>query len=217
MDDHDIPVLIAQSGDRLGHRWHLTQWRVVIGRDPVCDVIIEDKVVSRQHACIYREQDQWILEDSSKNGTQINEEPVIAKTPVNDGDIISIATAVRLAFVGSDATVPLSLDDAPAGTAGRLRVDSRARRVWIRGQEITPPLSVAQYHLLELLYLRSEEVCSREEVVHAVWPDDDGVGVSEQSIDALVRRLRDRLAEADPVHQYVVTVRGHGFRIDNPA
>jgi DNA-binding response OmpR family regulator len=39
--------------------------------------------------------------------------------------------------------------------------------------------------------------------------------VSEQAIDALVRRLRDRLAELDPDHRYVVTVRGHGFRLEN--
>jgi len=41
-------------------------------------------------------------------------------------------------------------------------------------------------------------------------------GVSQQAIDALVRRLRDRLFELDAEHQYVVTVRGHGFRLDNP-
>ena len=40
-------------------------------------------------------------------------------------------------------------------------------------------------------------------------------GVSEQSIDALVRRLRERLAEVDPEHQYLVTMRGHGFRFEN--
>jgi len=31
-----------------------------------------------------------------------------------------------------------------------------------------------------------------------------------------VRRLRDRLAEIDPNYEYIVTVRGHGFRLDNP-
>jgi DNA-binding winged helix-turn-helix (wHTH) protein len=31
-----------------------------------------------------------------------------------------------------------------------------------------------------------------------------------------VRRLRDRLAEVDSEHAYIVTVRGHGFRFDNP-
>ena len=40
-------------------------------------------------------------------------------------------------------------------------------------------------------------------------------GDQPQAIDALVRRLRDRLAEVAPDHQYIVTVRGHGFRLDN--
>jgi DNA-binding response OmpR family regulator len=38
---------------------------------------------------------------------------------------------------------------------------------------------------------------------------------SEQAIDALVRRLRDRIAEIDPEHQYIITVKGHGFRFEN--
>jgi DNA-binding response OmpR family regulator len=52
--------------------------------------------------------------------------------------------------------------------------------------------------------------------VETVWPEAMGEGVSEQAIDALVRRLRDRLNEIDPEHQYVITVRGHGFRLENP-
>jgi DNA-binding response OmpR family regulator len=57
-------------------------------------------------------------------------------------------------------------------------------------------------------------VCTRDHVVEAVWPEAISEGVSEQAIDALVRRLRDRIAEIDREHQYIVTVRGHGFRLD---
>jgi DNA-binding response OmpR family regulator len=42
------------------------------------------------------------------------------------------------------------------------------------------------------------------------------VGISEQALDALIRRLRDRLAEIDPTQQFLITVRGHGLRLDNP-
>jgi DNA-binding response OmpR family regulator len=86
--------------------------------------------------------------------------------------------------------------------------------VFIQDQELDPPLSLPQYRLLELLYLHAGRVCTRETVVETVWPDVVGEGVSEQAIDALVRRLRDRLAEIDPDHQYIVTMRGHGFRLD---
>jgi DNA-binding response OmpR family regulator len=70
--------------------------------------------------------------------------------------------------------------------------------------------------LLDLLYGNAGRVVSRTEVVERVWPESDESGVSEQAIDALVRRLRDRLAEVDPDHDYVLTVRGHGFRLENP-
>jgi len=57
-------------------------------------------------------------------------------------------------------------------------------------------------------------VCSRDEIVEAVWPEVAEEGVSDQAIDALVRRLRERIGEMDTGHQYIVTVRGHGFRLD---
>jgi DNA-binding response OmpR family regulator len=86
--------------------------------------------------------------------------------------------------------------------------------VWVVDQELDPPLSLAQYRLLELLYENRNRVVSREEVVSAVWAEDEAEGVSEQAIDALARRLRERISEIDPDHQYVVTVRGHGFRLE---
>ena len=96
-----------------------------------------------------------------------------------------------------------------------LRIDSAAKRVWVTGKELDPPLSLAQYRLLELLHERRGQVVSREEVVSAVWAEDEAEGVSEQAIDALARRLRERIAEFDSDHQYVITVRGHGFRLEH--
>jgi DNA-binding response OmpR family regulator len=93
-------------------------------------------------------------------------------------------------------------------------MDLAAKRVWIAGQEINPPLSLAQYNLLELLYENTGHVISRDKVVETVWSDEEAEGVSEQAIDALARRLRERLAEIDPDNKYIETVRGHGFRLN---
>jgi DNA-binding response OmpR family regulator len=49
-----------------------------------------------------------------------------------------------------------------------------------------------------------------------VWGDEEAVGVSNQALDALLRRLRDRISAIDPAQAYIVTVRGHGIRLDNP-
>jgi DNA-binding response OmpR family regulator len=74
---------------------------------------------------------------------------------------------------------------------------------------------VAQYRLLELLYERKGKVVTREDVIRAVWPESDESGITEQAIDALMRRLRERLAEIDPEHEYITTIRGHGFRLED--
>ncbi len=210
----DIPVLIAQSGTLRGQRWNLLGPELRIGRDGQCDIVVSDKTVSRRHARLFREGDHWFLENSSKNGTHVNDVLIKDVTMLQDNDTITIATAIKLVFVGSDATVPLVLDPSP--NLGKLKIDADARRVWIGKTEIDPPLSLPQYRLVSLLHEKSGHVCTREEVVNAVWPDAMGVGVSEQSIDALVRRVRDRLSEYDENHQFIVTVRGHGFRLDNP-
>jgi DNA-binding winged helix-turn-helix (wHTH) protein len=80
---------------------------------------------------------------------------------------------------------------------------------------LIPPLSVSQYDLLVCLYEHQGSVVTREEVVEAVWKNEEAVGVTEQALDALVRRLRDRLKKNDPTHEYIVTIRGVGFKLEN--
>ena len=213
MADEISPVLIAQSGPLRGQRWILSKTRLVIGRDSECDIVVADNTVSRQHAVITKQDGDWLLEDSSKNGTYVNEKSVDKIKILNDGDFISIATAVQIVFVGTDATVPL---DISYEQERRMSLDVHSRRVWCNREELLPLLSKPQYRLLVLLYGKIGDVCTRDEVVDSVWPDVLGEGVTEQSIDALVHRLRDRLDECDPHHQYVETVRGHGFRMNNP-
>ena len=147
----------------------------------------------------------------SKNGTFINGQVLEGPHLLQDGDEIQIAYCCKLAFVGAEATAPVILE----GQAQGLRMDLESKRIWVAGKELSPPLSLAQYRLLEMLYQEPGRVYSRDEVVEAVWPEDDREGISEQAIDALARRLRERLAEQDPSTPYVLTVRGHGFRLEN--
>ena len=83
-------------------------------------------------------------------------------------------------------------------------------------RELLPPLSASQFRLLKALYQNHGQLVSRQEVMSSVWGQEEAVGISEQALDALVRRLRDRLFNVDPTHSYVVTVRGHGLRLENP-
>lgn len=156
-----------------------------------------------------------MLEDcQSKNGTYLNGKAIQQPTPLQDGDEIQIGLGFNLLFVDAESTAPLGGSLGNVGRRGRLHLDAESHRVWIMGQELDPPLSASQFILLHLLYDHAGNICSREDVVEVVWGTGGGDGVTDQAIDALVRRLRDRLREADAEHNYVVTVRGHGIRLE---
>jgi DNA-binding response OmpR family regulator len=213
----EYPVLIAHTGKLDGGRWPLDSEELIIGRGKDSDLVVPDRQVSRHHARIRRTVRGYLLEDlGSKNGTHLNGIEVTDGVLLQDGDEIQIALALKLIFVGIEATIPLRSADLSQLGLGRLRMDPQAHRVWIGEAEIEPPLSPPQFRLLSLLYDNPDRAVTRDQIVANVWPDSAGEGVSEQAIDALVRRLRERLSEVDDEHSYVTTVRGHGFRLDNP-
>jgi hypothetical protein len=211
---NEQPVLIAREGEFMGHQWSLDRPETIIGRGSDADIVLPERQVSRHHIRIVNDNNGYVLHDlGSKNGTYLNGQQVGEPTRLKDGDEIQIALCVKLLFVGTDATLPLSTE-VPRGEK-KLLLDEAQRTVIIDDTVLDPPLSLAQFRLLKTLYEMDGAVCERDRIVEAVWPGTEGLGVSEQAIDALVRRLRDRLSEADD-HNYIVTVRGHGFRMDNP-
>lgn len=93
----------------------ITQVELIIGRDDVCDVTLDDAMVSRSHARLYRENDgrYWIQDLKSKNGTLVNDKPV-ATASLRDGDRIGIGACRMTLRTESRPTVVLS--DADAAT-----------------------------------------------------------------------------------------------------
>lgn len=212
--DREVPMLVAYDGEFAGQRWPLEGNSILIGRGADCQVMLPTRQVSRHHARIERvAEGVYVLYDlGSKNGTYVNGEEVRDRPRVlRDGDEIQIALCMKLGFVGADVTLPLAVEGPTRG----LRVERASRRVFVGGRELTPPLSPAQYRLLTAMLDAEGQVLSRDEVVAIVWPEEAADGVSEQAIDAMIRRLRERLAELDPDFSYIVTVRGHGFRLEN--
>jgi pSer/pThr/pTyr-binding forkhead associated (FHA) protein len=213
MTEKDAPILVAINGPLKGERWSLDH-PLVMGREPGCDVVIPDRQVSRFHARLTPGANGVVLEDlGSKNGTHYNGNPLSGQVVLQDGDTLQIAVAQEFQFLSSDATMPL---DAEPVRGGRLMLDMRARQVWVNQKQMNPPLSAQQFQLIWVLYQNAGKVVTRQELVSAVWGDEQSAGVTDQALDALIRRLRDRLMTMDPDNSYIVTVRGHGMMLKNP-
>jgi predicted component of type VI protein secretion system len=67
--------------------------RVVIGRMNTCDIAIQDKSVSREHARLSRLGTGYLLEDlNSTNGTLVNGSRIAEATVVQTGDLLTFGT-----------------------------------------------------------------------------------------------------------------------------
>jgi two-component system phosphate regulon response regulator PhoB len=81
-------------------------------------------------------------------------------------------------------------------------------RVTVRGEEIN--LSPKEFRILELFMSHPRRVWSREQLIERVWgPDFMG---DSKTVDVHIRWLREKL-EIDPSRpEYLMTVRGFGYR-----
>ena len=65
--------LVCLEGETKDHVWQLACKRSVIGRDPRCDIVIEDPMLSRVHAEVICAGEAIIFVDrESQNGSYIN-------------------------------------------------------------------------------------------------------------------------------------------------
>ncbi len=81
-------------------------------------------------------------------------------------------------------------------------------RVTIRGEEVN--LSPKEFRILELFMSHPRRVWSREQLIERIWgPDFMG---DSKTVDVHIRWLREKL-ELDPSRpEYLLTVRGFGYR-----
>ncbi|MBN2449721.1 MAG: FHA domain-containing protein [Lentisphaeria bacterium] len=102
---------------------------ILLGRDPDCDIVIEEDWVSRRHCRLLRWGDQWLIEDlCSTNGVTVNGEAAQGRVPLASRDRIGIGD-FEFALVGGSgdasgapatlpaAAPPSSLDGPGSGAA----------------------------------------------------------------------------------------------------
>jgi pSer/pThr/pTyr-binding forkhead associated (FHA) protein len=208
-----VPTLVVQqsTGDQeiLWEHPALT-----VGRDPANDLIINHRLVSRRHARFEKDEAGFYVRDlDSTNGTFVNGQRIQGRHLLRNNDEVWIGDSV-IVFRDPEATMkgmppPVARQRTPEPRE-ELRVDTKAKEVYLRGKLLDPPLTAKEFQLLDLMYQRKGEVLSKTEIAKNVW---DYEVYDYNAIDALVYRLRHRI-EADPSHpKYLVTVRGFGYKL----
>jgi len=87
--------LVVAEGIHAGHIFRLHPDTTLIGRDPGCDIVLDDTAATRQHAKVRvvegeNKQKVFMLHDlATENGTFVNDEEIV-KHELRDGDRIII-------------------------------------------------------------------------------------------------------------------------------
>jgi hypothetical protein len=208
------PLLIIRRQDSSPTQLEWGESALAIGRDGANDIVIDHPLASRRHARLERDDNGYLVRDlDSTNGTYVNGDRIEGARALHNQDRIWVADT-EIVFNDPEATqkgpLPVEILRRVRAAEEAIRIDSRAKEIYIQGKLLDPPLTVKEFQLLELLYTHKGQVISKDEIAKNVW---DYEVYDYNAIDALIYRLRQRI-EGDPGNpRFIVTVRGFGYKL----
>jgi len=174
-----------------------------LGRAAGNGIVINSVRVSRKHARLLRQGWRVILEDlGSTNGTYLNGERVRAPVELRDEDRITVGDVV---LVFHDPSVTYRETALPT-----LDVDLAAGVVRVDRELVE--LSAKEFALLAYLYQHQGEVCTKDGIGRAVWPEYEDA-VYDYQVENLVGRLRRKIESNPSEPTMLVTLRGLGYKL----
>ena len=94
--------LVVIYGSGIGRKYDLFEETVTIGRDPENTIVLPSDAVSRRHARIERYQNQRFITDlNSTNGTYVNDTPVRPRARLESGALIKIGDTIFKFLTGN--------------------------------------------------------------------------------------------------------------------
>lgn len=185
----------------------------VVGRDPDCDVVLDNIFVSRFHARLRRTVEGYQLTDlESRNGILVEGEPVAGRMLLQAGDSFTIGpftmTIVERSRI-EQVTQPFTPE---ALLQPALVVDIATHEVLIEGAPLRPRLSRLEFKLLALLSEAEGTVYERTSLGDAIWGENQW---DLNMLHSLVRRLKEKIEPAPDKPRFIVTVPGVGYRLQS--
>ena len=97
-------------------------------------------------------------------------------------------------------------------TVGPVTLDRSHREVTVRGQPAR--LTFSEFELLARLMAEPGRLLNRQELLRAIW--GDSAYRDPRAIDVHIRHLREKLEEKPDEPKLILTVRGAGYRFQEP-
>jgi hypothetical protein len=172
-----------------------------IGRAADNDIVLIGQRVSKHHAEVQQDGEQYMLRDlASTNGTFVNGQRLRTPQPLKRRDLLDIGDLTLMFIEGTMVGPP------------RLHINKTSARVFVGQREIKR--SPLDYQILLALFRKPGALVTREDLEKA-WPKD-GKPLNRDAVDQAVARLRHTL-EPERAERgegsYIETVRGLGYRL----
>ncbi|HEX9374891.1 MAG TPA: FHA domain-containing protein [Actinomycetota bacterium] len=115
VDLPDLPATLGRQGapsvtltvQGTGQSFELDGPVIRIGRHPDNDIVLPDEYVSAHHAEVRLEVGSYMVSDAgSRNGTFINDVPVMAPAPLRQADVIRVGATSLSVTVAADQVAP---------------------------------------------------------------------------------------------------------------
>ena len=132
---------------------------------------------------------------------------VLSKNKQNSSYIDNLPSTFNISDLQSDYAKPLT--EIWEGDLYCLE----ERTVCVSGQEIE--LTAKEFDALHLLIVNRKRVLTFETIAYHVW-GEEYIDVTPKTIHNLLSRLRQKLQIAPEAPEYVISVRGVGYKFDIP-
>jgi pSer/pThr/pTyr-binding forkhead associated (FHA) protein len=219
-----IIVKIGEAEDA-GKIFPLNKAETIIGRRTsqyTPDIELSSEIVSRRHLVVLEKNGKYMVKDlGSTNGTMLDDDRIVSGKlyEVKQGSKIGLGvdgdTAhVILQFKESEGTNIINRKKAQASRLkiSWLKIDVGKKEVWVDGK--LAGLSKKEYELLIFLYDNAGNICTRDQIIGAVWPESQDPGaISDATIDQLIHRLREKVEKEPAKPSRIISKKAFGYML----
>ena len=145
---------------------------------------------------------------------------LVFNLPLDLEDKLNLEKAVKMGLVSKNEKISSELlsnyiKNLFSTNNSGISLNEKTGEIMKNNSKIDTKLSGNEYKLLKFFLENQNQVLSRDDVATAVWDSNTKQGVSEEAIDQLISRLREKIEDDKNNPKHIITLRGRGYQFLN--